>query len=80
MLFQHKWSDLIPLEKIPKAYSTIIAATQDAVNVLSQMSGESCYSFVSSNLDEFPKSIVDHFYTKTLKNVSDVDDIIKFHS
>lgn len=81
MIFQHKWCDAIPLERIPRTYSTIVAATQDAINVLSHITNESCFSFVTSNLDEVPKIVVELFYGKsvdaTLKDVEEL--LLKLH-
>lgn len=80
MKYQHNWCDAIPLEKIPRTYSTFVAATLDAINVLSLVSNESSFSFVTSNLDEVPKIIVELFYGKSVDaNAKDIDEILKLH-
>lgn len=47
---------------MPTIYSTIVAALQDLVNVNSRRLQQSCFSFVTSDISEFPRSIIELFY------------------
>ncbi|CRK90679.1 CLUMA_CG004380, isoform D [Clunio marinus] len=61
----HQWYDhTTSLEKIPSIFATIIAATQDLVNVNSKLLKQSCFSFITCDTDELPipTSIVEMFY------------------
>lgn len=68
------------LEKISSIYATIIAALQDLVNVNSRRLKQPCFSFITSNTDEIPDSIVDLFYESSIKaEISCIREVLERH-
>lgn len=78
---QHHWINTCSLEKIPVFYLKSLAALQDVVNVFSRILNESCYSFISSDLDEVPSGVIFSLHNNIVeaseRNIQQILDEIK---